>query len=447
MNVSIPRPARGGSSRGHRASLPEPAAADPGHPPRPGTLRVLFAGCLVLAVLGCRDNEPPRPAELQRTDSAGVEVVVVPGRVLDDLPLRSLAPEPVLSIAGEQLEGFPLSRIAGALILPEEKVAIADRTLDRVVVVGFSGAVLHRFARRGEGPGEVGDVSGLRRRAEGELVIWDEHRGQLVVYDTAGTFRERIQTPPIRTAQRLLDFPGFLDDGSPVFQRRAVPTERVEGVHRPEFIVDRYRPDGAFDSALASIPGKEMVGFVSGRRSLRIGVELTGGPQLAVGGGRVFLGHGERFEIQTWSTAGLQRITRIHRARRPASRADKKAVRESLLARLERWPLGQGVRLSDSDVPVGDSFPAFEDLRADAGGRVWIRETHELQQGPPSWIILDRTGEPAARIHTPEGLDVVDLRGDLVLGVTRNEYDVPSVLLYRIERGTPDPPAPERYRT
>lgn len=364
-------------------------------------------------------------------------MVVVPGWMLERLPLRSLAPEPVLSIAGEQLDGFPLSRISGALIVSDRRVAIADRTLDQVVIVDSSGAVLHRFGRRGPGPGEIGDVSGLRRRAADELVIWDEYRGQLAVYDTTGTFREVVQTPRVRTSQRNLPFPGFLSDGSPVFPRRAlVPTERFEGVRRPDFVVDRYRPDGVFDSALAAIPGGKVLGVLSGRVWLRISVPLTGAPRLAVGGGRAFLGHGERFEIQTWSPHGLKRITRIDRARTVASRADRDAALDSALGRLARSPVARDVEVDRSDIPLGDSFPAFEDLRADADARVWVEESTELQQGPRSWVVLDRTGEPRARIHTLKGFNILDIRGDLVLGVTRDEFDVPSVLLYRIEGGS-----------
>lgn len=388
------------------------------------------------------ESEPRQPTEIQRIDSAGVEIVTVPGTVLDTLPVRFLAREPVLSIVGEQLEGFPLSRIAGALILPNRKIAIADGILDRVVVVGFSGTIVHRFGRRGNGPGEVDDVSGLRRRAKDEVVVWDDTRGQLVVFDTAGAFRETVQTPPLRTAQRLLRFPGFLGDGSPVLERRMLfRRERFEGVRRSDFIVDRYRPDGSFVGALASIPGRAMVSVSSGDRWTTIAVALTGGPQLTVGGGRAFVGHGDRFEIQTWSKRGLERIIRINRARRAASRSEREAARDSALARYRRWPFGGDIDVSRSDIPVADSFPAFEDLVADAESAVWMKESGELQEGPPSWVIFDRTGEPTARTRTPKGFDIVDIRGDLVLGVSRDEFDVPSVVLFRIKEGAPESPA------
>lgn len=422
--------------------LPEKCAGRQDRSPRAGFLRVLLAGCLVASLPGCTESDARQPIEFERVDSAGVEIVTVPGPMLDTLPVWSIARDPVLSITGEQLEGFPLSRIAGALILPDRKVAIGDRTLDQVVVMSFSGTIVHRFARTGSGPGEVGDVSGLRRRAEDELVVWDEVRGRLVVFDTAGAFQEMVQTPRVRTAQRDLSFPGFLADGSPVIERRALlRRERFEGVRQLDFVVGRYRSDGAFDSALVSIPGKEVMGSVSGRRWSTTAVALKGGPHLAVGGGRAHLGHGDRYEIQTWSARGLERITRIDRARKAVSRSEQAAARDSAAARYQRLPFAPGVVVSPSDVPVSDSFPAFDNLVADARGGVWMQESGELQEGPPSWIIFDCTAEPTARVHTPKGFDIVDVRGDLLLGVWRDEFDVPSVLLYRIERGSPESPA------
>lgn len=398
-------------------------------------LRLLCPVCVLALLSGCGAGGPGQPAEVQRTDSAGVELVIAPGRLLDHLPVRALAPVPVLAIADEELEEFPLSRIGGALILPDRKVAIGDQTLAQIAVVGSSGDLRHRFGRKGRGPGELSGLSGLRRRAEDELVVWDGARGQLVVFDTAGAFREQVQTPMLRTAQRMLPFPGFLADGSPIFERREIEWVRHDGAHRREFIVDRYRPDGAFDSALVSIPGQEAVGYRSGRSWFSAGVVFAGSPRLTVGGGRAFLGHGERFEIQTWSAAGLERVVRIDRARKPASRADQSAARDSVVASFARSPFGKAIQLNRSDVVVRDSFPAFEDLHATAEGGLWIKETGKLHEGPPSWIILDQTGEPTARIHTPMGFTVLDIRGDLVLGVVLDEFDIPTVLLYRIETG------------
>lgn len=360
--------------------------------------------------------------------------MLVPGRLLDHLPTLTLASEPVLAITDEELEEFPLSRISGALILADRKVAIGDGTIDQVAVVDSAGGLLHRFGRRGRGPGEIGDISGLRRRAEDELVVWDDGRGQLVIFDTAGAFLELVQTPVMRTAQRGLEFPGFLAGGHPIFERRDFELERFEGTRRLEFTVDRYLPDGAFDSALVSIPGLERVW----RTHVSFGVQLAGVPHLAVGAGRVFLGHGEGFEIQTWSTDRLERITRIERARRPASRAEQRAARDSVIAKFDRFPLGADFGLKPADIPVRDSFPAFEGLQATFEGGLWLRETGNLHVGPPSWLVLDPSGAPEARILTPRGFTIHDIRGGLVLGVTQDGDGIPTVLLYRIDVGAPE---------
>src|SRR5690606_34781713 len=101
--------------------------------------------------------------------------------------------------------------------LPDLRIAVADAALAQVAVVGPDGSIGRRIGRRGDAPGEVAEVASLTQRGPDELVLWDGSRGRLVVFDTAGNFRETIATPPERTAGRGVLFPGFLADGSPVF--------------------------------------------------------------------------------------------------------------------------------------------------------------------------------------------------------------------------------------
>ncbi len=140
-----------------------------------------------LVMAACADKAPLSTEEITRVDSAGVEYVMIPGGVIDQLPSKMVS-EAVLSVGGEDISGFPLSRIEGGLILDSNRIAVGDGVLDRIAILDSTGALVRTFGQVGEGPGEFRDLDDLRRRDHGELVVWDDNRGQLVVFDTVGRF-------------------------------------------------------------------------------------------------------------------------------------------------------------------------------------------------------------------------------------------------------------------
>src|SRR5690606_22556981 len=95
-------------------------------------------------------------------------------------------------------------------------------------------------------------------------------------------------------------------------------------------------------------------------------------------------------------------------------------------------PFDLGGEVDASGVPVSNAFPAFDRLLADSDGAVWMEEGAPYGEGVRSWIVFDPTGAPVARVLIPEGLDLLDIRGTLVLGVTWDEAGVPIVALLRL---------------
>lgn len=412
----------------------------------------LVLTCVLLLPVCAGGQSPDAGAEVGRRDSAGVEFVTVPGRLVADAPEWRLADQPLLTVRGDELDGFPLSEIQGGVILPADRIAIADGVVDRVAIVSFDGELLRTFGRVGEGPAEYSDIDDLRRRAGDELAVWDGNASRIVVFDTAGAFVEMVRPPAARTAQRALSFPGFLRDGSIVFQRKeGFPRgnrDRPVGRHRIDFMVDRYEPDGAWAALLAEIPGLERIGAQEGRSWAAIGVPLAGRPHLAVAGGAAVVGHGERFVLRMYGPRGLERVVTVDRPRRAVTAPEREAARDSAVARWDRLPfrrvdlpMKRTNPIDRNVVEVSDSFPAFEDLHADPDGRLWIRETPSplapsaRREGAAccSWVILGGTGTPRGRLRVPQGLRILDTRGDLLLGYEVDELDVPRVVLHRID--------------
>jgi hypothetical protein len=50
------------------------------------------------------------------------------------------------------------------------------------------------------------------------------------------------------------------------------------------------------------------------------------------------------------------------------------------------------------------------------------------------WIVLDHQGQTVARVQTPPGVMVLEIGSDYIVGLSRDELDVESVSLYRLQR-------------
>ena len=49
-----------------------------------------------------------------------------------------------------------------------------------------------------------------------------------------------------------------------------------------------------------------------------------------------------------------------------------------------------------------------------------------------TWFVLGREGAPLRSIEVPEGIEIKQVRGDLILAVGRTAFDSPVVLVYRL---------------
>jgi hypothetical protein len=81
----------------------------------------------------------------------------------------------------------------------------------------------------------------------------------------------------------------------------------------------------------------------------------------------------------------------------------------------------------------GSGCPAFEEpvsswqLKSLMGG--WVVDPEGAD-----WIVLDQQGRTVARVRTPPGVMVLEIGSDYILGLSRDELDVESVSLYRLQR-------------
>jgi hypothetical protein len=85
-------------------------------------------------------------------------------------------------------------------------------------------------------------------------------------------------------------------------------------------------------------------------------------------------------------------------------------------------------------LPHRPTLPAFSDLRADADGNIWIAQYPPPGTNERTWIVLDSLLEPIARIEMPLDLEILHLRGDRLVALTKDELGRQTVAVYPFNR-------------
>ncbi len=189
---------------------------------------------------------------------------------------------------------------------------------------------------------------------------------------------------------------------------------------------------------LTVLPGREEVVTRSGN-SVNIGPVLYGHDSHVFAAEDAFYGGpSDRPEVRVWSADGrLRRIVRWAAKPRAVSTADRKWVREQARARRERrrallaqvgGPADQG---EEAEPPSRDTHPWFDRIVVDTEGELWVR-TWAGYGGAQEWFVFDRSGVWQGVVSTPASLEITDIGGDYILGLSRDELDVQQVRLYRI---------------
>jgi hypothetical protein len=140
------------------------------------------AGLLLVTLAGCTGGEPASVALTERTDSAGISVVVSgdADRVL------SWRAERERVIGGDAQGPFAFYRLRGALVETdgEGRIVVLDPTAHRVVAFDAEGTLLWEAGREGGGPGELLAPNSLTI-ADGVVAVHDPRKGALVRFDIA----------------------------------------------------------------------------------------------------------------------------------------------------------------------------------------------------------------------------------------------------------------------
>ena len=398
------------------------------HWPRFLALLIGFAG-----VSGCK---PTPPAGLTTRDSLGI--LIVENRAPAELRAPwGLDTASVVDLGGESAD--PNQEFSGfvfPVLLSDGRIVVANGGTSELRFFGPDGGWVKSVGRRGGGPGEFEDLGWLDLGVGDTLRTYDWGLRRLSVFSAEGAFLRPVSLligGEVSSPRPL----GMLRDGRLVARsQNAVTLESRPGAGRdtvPLLALDLIR--GVAES-VGSFPGHEYMihtgkGSVSAG-SLPFGKDL----HLLVHGSRVYVGTSDGPEVLVLGTDGrVERVLRWTADPVPVTPADIEAYTEA--TSLEFGPGQEEMRerslLRLKQTPFPKWKPAYAGLLTGPDGSIWIRRyTEPDRSAPADFEVFDSTGRWLGGVRMPPGYRPTRITADAVIGIWKDDSDVPHVRLYRL---------------
>ena len=382
---------------------------------------------------GARGGDP------SRTDSAGVEIVENAGPAWAEGSGWRLAPTPRVMIGTvDGPDEEQLFRVFSATVLSDGRIAVANSGTAEIRYFDAEGRYLSATGGEGEGPGEFGVLSWLRRFPGDTLVAWDLSTGRLSRLGPAGeyidsnTFQPPVENQSVQYVGSIApdmhvvtvsQFPWFetFEDGK-VFDAEAaywlydgsgVPVREIVRVSRGEQVMVTERSG----SRVRNTIGNKV---------------FTIGDQVRVTSLGLRVAFADRAEVRSIDPDdGTTRIVRYA----PAPRLLTQQLIDDYLEAGDPTPDMLSRRRKQLDAaPLPEYLPVHGRLLVDAVGRAWLRP-FGTSTDASFWTVIDENGVWLGPVEMPERFNPLEIGDDYVLGVTRDELGIEYLKLFDLEKG------------
>ena len=410
------------------------------------TSRVLMLAAALATCGG--DTGLTGDAQVRMRDSAGVRIVEYAG-VPEVEPPFALAAEPLYR-HGANPGDYEFEQINFGRLFPDGGAVLSDEWSSELVVLNPDGTTHEVLAGRGEGPGEVGFVDALFAPGQDSVLVADRRLGRVTLFAGRSIARAAelhrsigLRVAGIGSSGELLLVTSVLFT-APNFRTGFEGEWRLGHMARVDMET----------AALDTVASYDFVTRIPPELEWWDPIEAMG--QVVVANRQFVYTRSDRPEV-TWRLpdGSVTQIVRwqaepapltgelvqsVEAAQRRRTRAEYRSVSES---RFEEIMQGDMAAYSAS---VGRPMPLFGLPFADAEGRVWLPSYRPggFQEGASPYTVVSPDGEWLGRIEAPPGVRILDVTGEFVLGVFRDEMDVESVVVYALVEGSSIPAQPSR---
>lgn len=405
-------------------------------------LRLSGSALLMTLLYGCGGDGGAGSGEWAGsvTDSAGVAVVNNPtdGLWADG---EGWTTEEVFRVGG--MDGGPESEfgmIIGVDVDAAGRVYVADQQARRLRVFEADGSFVQDLGGPGEGPGEFGPgLAGVF--VEGQTVYApDVTNARIGVFSTEG---EVLPPRPVALTDGIPLRWDETGTGDLVAQRRGMDVEGMAALDDGDPITT-FPEEGQEAEVLATVPRGESIQMNGGTPTIRI---FEAEPIWDMANDMVAQGMNDRFRVELWRDGALERV--VTRPVEPVEVTDGEERRILDMTRDMMASTGvppQAVEQVVQQMEFGESYPVFAQLLLSEDGTLWVQrirtsrdvpegvEWSPQDMGSNEWEVFDTEGRYLGVLSFPLRFQPIREVDGVVWGVERDEFDVQSVVGYRVVR-------------
>lgn len=329
----------------------------------------------------------------------------------------------------------PFGRIADLELGDDGAVWVLDGLNRTIRVFDQAGNEILAFGRRGRGPGELEQPVGLLRSPDGNIWVFDRGNGRLTVFSPDGDLLATY-TP----SDMPILFPlavGFAGGDTLRWVGVTSPDPASPAAAWVETTIEGERITPIRRSDLPFVEWPLLFEHSTSEISLVLPVPFSGEPLFAFGpAGELWYSYSADPEVRRWMPSGAFDLT-ARRDMRPTMVSP--ADRANALGRAEfdevRTNIGRA-GIAEISGLIPDTRPFYSGLFVDDTGAVWVMHTGDdgsAERGRPI-DVYDPAGRWVATVHAEVAPSPTPrVRNGLMAGVTRDELEVESIVIYSIE--------------
>ncbi|HET6681730.1 MAG TPA: 6-bladed beta-propeller [Gemmatimonadaceae bacterium] len=377
-------------------------------------------------------SSSPEPGSIRWLRSAGVALLVL-AAACDRAPATAagaptLTLEPLLEIGTVSGDtAYQHLRIVAIERFDDGSLAVANAGVPAIRVYDAEGRYVRSIGHEGEGPGEYRAISSMLRRGD-TLFVHDLGLRRLTAFTADGGVAGTLTlTPPEGTLNPTVV--GMLADGRIVavgrLRRTGIPPD---GISRDSAAVLVFARDGIAADTVAFVAGHENEMYIT-RSSSSIEIikrsrDFHRDVIVRAAGSKVYIGATDDRMIAVHDlAAGSVSHIRWGEAPPPIAADFRERYIDTEVAELS--PAEQTERRASlANMPLPPSAPAFDQMRVDGKGQLWVREYAPAWSEPGAWLVLDASGATTATFTAPRDFVLQQVLGDTVVAVGRDEVDV-----------------------
>ena len=342
---------------------------------------------LLTLTLACgQDPQTSGGLVSEARDSAGI-LIVENARPPDASRLGwRIGPEPDVSIGVlEGEEPYMLHWVADATKLPDGRIVVANGGTQEVRVFDADGQHLTAWGGDGGGPREFMSLVGVGRWPGDSIAAWYAGNLGISIFDYEGVFARTLFLRSEQSVNWLRPRPEAVRQDGTLMSRRELEEDL-------SVVVEIWDGAGSLSASLGQHSGDEVI-LTTNDRGSRVITHIAYGRRLVRGlwGDLVVVSPTSRYKIRAHRADGTpERLVRREHVPRVPTEADRAPYIEDVM-----------VRILAGNVPE----PLAVEFRRVLGF-----------------------------VETPEGLEILEIGEDYILGKTEDEFEVEYVQVWPLER-------------